>query len=287
MAIPNPGDLTANLLNAAVQHYLLESGLSCYFTRLSGLSPNSHEDDKLIVRCTNHAQSIAKKRRQNEVGGDENFHLFSALDILTKDVGELIKEITCLAKAHCVETAKERKNDSVKTANKQKSDSAEATIPQRRQPGKKYSVRIIEVSDTGSDETIAAHRRKTMQKANNLDNNSDGTFAAHRRKTVLKEKNSIQLTKEANTSSDKTTTAHRRQPVQKANNNSAQTAEVQKSDSDEITVGHRRQSVHKEKRQDETAAVHKRQPVHKEKRHGGSRSNKYIWSGVDELEKHS
>lgn len=71
---------------------------------------------------------------QADVADDENFHHFIALDLLTKDVGELKMQITGRANPDFVETAKEKKNDAVKTVEPHGSDYAEDAIPRRMQP---------------------------------------------------------------------------------------------------------------------------------------------------------
>ncbi|EAY90963.1 hypothetical protein OsI_12577 [Oryza sativa Indica Group] len=141
MAGLNPEDLTANDLNAAVYRYLLESGFvytAFNFYHESHLDIHDIEIKKIpqgtLIRVVLKGLEHIEFQANADVADDENFHHFIALDLLTKDVGELKMQITGRANPDFVETAKEKKNDAVKTVEPHGSDYAEDAIPRRMQP---------------------------------------------------------------------------------------------------------------------------------------------------------
>uniref|UniRef100_A0A0E0KG32 LisH domain-containing protein n=1 Tax=Oryza punctata TaxID=4537 RepID=A0A0E0KG32_ORYPU len=165
MAGLNPGDLTANDLNAAVYRYLLESAFNFYHE--SHLDIHDIEGKKIpqgaLIRVVLKGLEHIKFEANAEVADDENFHHFSALDLLTKD----------------------RKNDTIKTVEVHGSDYAEDTILRRKQPKRKakdYSVQLTEVSSSDSDEISRAHKKQQLQKAKATE--VPNTTAVHREQPV-------------------------------------------------------------------------------------------------------
>uniref|UniRef100_A0A0D9VWB6 LisH domain-containing protein n=1 Tax=Leersia perrieri TaxID=77586 RepID=A0A0D9VWB6_9ORYZ len=163
MAGLNPGELTAKDLNAVVYRYLTDSAFNFY--NEARLDSDEIEVKKIpqgaLINVVYKGLRHIEFEVNNEVADDGNFHHFSALDLLTKDVSELA--IIARAKPDSVETAEEKKNDTeekkndtVKTVEEQKSDDAEDTIPLRIQPARKVK----------DDAINRVNIRKLMDKAN-------------------------------------------------------------------------------------------------------------------------
>ncbi|XP_006651595.1 WD40 repeat-containing protein HOS15-like [Oryza brachyantha] len=223
MSGPNPGDLTANDLNAAVYRYLIESGFvhTAYnFKHEARLAEYEFEGKKIpmgtLIRVVWEGLRHIELKANSEVTDDENFHHFSSLDLLTKDVAELKREITGRAKPDSVETTKEKKNETAKTV---KSHYSVETTK------KKKNETVKTVKAPYSVETIKGKKNKTVK-----------TVEAHCSDYV------------------DDTMVYRIQPSRKAKDYSVRLTEESSSNSDEISRERKRRRLLKAK----TTAVHKR-----------------------------